>query len=235
LAEEDGLVAALADGFYRIHPETGAASPIFRPPGIKAPVRFNDGKTDRDGRFLSATMTAGDLQTPNGTLWRLNTAGTAELIERDFIIGNALCFSPDGESLYFSDTMEGTIRQYDYDRTGGGIGNRRDVIDCRPYGSGPDGATVDADGNLWVALIQAQKIACFKPDGALVQLMDVPLPFPACLAFAGEDMDVLIVTGISDSGWTMKAEGPEAGRILAISGLHARGIAETPFRHSHDT
>ncbi len=231
LAEDCGLVAAMADGFYAVDGDTGVATPIYLPDGIAPPVRFNDGKADRDGRFLSGTMTAHDLETRNGTLWQLGPDGTARLLERDFVIANAMCFSPDGEWLYFADSVEAMIRRYPYDRPSGAIGTREDFIDTRPYGSGPDGATVDADGHLWVALIQKQQIGCFDAAGELVMLIDVPLPYPSCVAFGGPALDVLFVTGISDSGWSLRAEGPTAGRILAISGLGATGIAETPYRH----
>lgn len=232
LSADGGLVAALADGFYAIDGATGASSPIALPPGIAAPVRFNDGKTDRDGRFLAATMTERDMTARNGTLWRLDADGGVERIEQDFVLGNALCFSPDGRTLYFADSVDGTIRRYDYDRATGAVSNRSTLVDCRPHGSGPDGATVDAQGRLWVALVRAQKIGCFAPDGTLVRLLDVPLPFPSCVAFGGPALDTLYVTGISDSGWSLKADGPAAGRILAITGLDAAGIAETPYRHA---
>lgn len=232
LADDGGLVAALADGFYTIDGQTGAASPIHRPAGVTPPERFNDGKADRDGRFLSGTMTAGDLTARNGTLWRLDADGSATLIERDFGLANALCFSPDGTTLYFADSLEGVIRAYDYDRASGQIGGRRDLIDTRPHGSAPDGATVDAEGRLWVALVQAQKIGCFAPSGDLLRLIDVPLPYPSSVAFGGPDLDVLFVTGISDSGGALRADGPEAGRILAVTGLDACGIAETPYRRA---
>ena len=231
LLEGGGLLAALADGFYTVDVESGAASPICRP-GVTAPVRFNDGKADRDGRFHCATMTSRDLTSRNATLWRLDHDASATIIERDFVIGNATCFSPDGTKLYFGDSVEGIVRRYDYDRATGAISNRTALVNTRDYGSGPDGATVDSEGCLWVALIQAQKIARFAPDGALLQLIDTPMPFPTCVAFAGPDLDVLIVTAISDSGWSMKGEGPEAGRVLAIRGLGVTGIAETPYRHA---
>ncbi len=235
LAEGGGLVAALADGFYAVDAQTGEAHVIARP-GITPPVRFNDGKADRDGRLLAGTMTAGDLTARDGTLWRLDGDGVATVIERDFGLANATCFSPDGRTLYFADSLEGTIRAYDYDRATGAIGGRRVFADTRPFGSGPDGATVDAAGRLWVALIQAQKIGCFAPDGTLLRLIEVPLPYPSCVAFGGAALDTLFVTGIADSGWSIKVDHPEAGRLLAITGLDAVGLPETPYRsHSRAT
>lgn len=229
LASNGNLIAALADGFYLIDGESGEASPIARPEGMALPVRFNDGKTDRDGRFLSATMTERDFEARNGALWSLGQDGAATLLEKDFRLGNAICFSPDGTTLYFADSLEGVIRRYRYDRATGSISGREDFLDTKPFRSGPDGATVDSEGRLWVALVQAQSIGCFTPDGGLVRLVDVPLPYPSCPAFGGASLDILFLTGISDSGWKTRAEGPTAGRILAIHGLGATGIEETPY------
>jgi L-arabinonolactonase len=223
---QGGLVAALADGFYHIDGETGAAVLIARAPGVAAPLRFNDGKADRFGRFLSGTMKAGDLVSKASSLWRLDRDGGVHCLETGIGLSNAICFSPDGATLYFADSLEGVIRRYAYDGATGALGARDDFVDTRRYGSGPDGATVDAEGRLWVALIQAQAIGCFSPSGALLRKIDVPLPWPSCPAFGGPKMDTLFVTGISDSGHAIRADGEAAGRILAIKGLYATGLAE---------
>lgn len=232
LAGSQDLIAALADGFYLIDGSNGDARPVDLPLGIVAPIRFNDGKADRDGCFLSATMTDRDLSASNGSLWRLNHDGSTALLETNFRLGNAICFSPCGEILYFADSLECSIRRYRYDRKSGAISEREHFIDTRPYGSAPDGATVDANGHLWVALIQAQKVGCFASDGQLLRLIDVPIPNPSCPTFGGPNLDVLFLTSISDSGWRTRTEGPAAGRILAIHGLDVTGINETPYRQS---
>jgi len=141
------------------------------------------------------------------------------------VLSNAICFSPQGERLYFADSLAGVIWRYAYDPATGEARAREDFIDTRPYGSAPDGATVDRDGRLWVAMVQARAIACFNPDGTLDRMIDVPLPFPSCPAFGGPNLDLLFVTSLSDTG-SIRAEGPEAGRILVIAGLGAVGVAE---------
>ena len=54
-----GLIAALADGFYHFDPDGGDTALIARPAMAPA-TRLNDGKADRDGRFLAASMRVGD-------------------------------------------------------------------------------------------------------------------------------------------------------------------------------
>jgi L-arabinonolactonase len=97
-------------------------------------------------------------------------------------------------------------------------------------GSGADGATVDANGRIWVALVLAQAVGCYSPDGTLLRSIPVPLPYPSCPAFGGEEMDTLYLTSIANSGHRLVANHPDAGRITAIRGLDVPGIAEGIYR-----
>jgi L-arabinonolactonase len=230
LKEGGGLIAALADGFYAIDNNSGGATPIFLPPPSGFPLRFNDGKADRFGRFLSGTMQGHDLTACNSALWQLDTNGVARCIEGPVGVSNSICFSPDGGTLYFADSIEGKIRRYAYDGATGDISARDDFIDCAAYGSGSDGATVDSEGRLWVALIVAHTIACFAPDGTLIDRFETPVPNPSCPAFGGDDLATLFVTTISNSGHRMVSDHPDAGRIMAISGLGATGLPEGKVR-----
>ena len=57
LREKGGLVVSMVSGFYFFDPEDRARSrPIVDPEADIADTRFNDGKTDRQGRFWSGTM-----------------------------------------------------------------------------------------------------------------------------------------------------------------------------------
>lgn len=219
----EGLVAALADGFYLIDRERGDAMQVVRIGGDG--LRLNDGKADRGGRFLSGQMRVRDGG-EDGRLWRLDADGSATPLASGFAIANALCFAPDGRTLYAADSLDGMLRAYPYDVETGDIGARRDLVDCRVHGSGPDGATVDADGNLWVALVMAQAVACFSPKGDLLRRIDLPIPYPSCPAFGGPDLATLYVTTIANSGHRLVTDHPDGGRIVAIDGLGVRGLAE---------
>lgn len=224
---EGGLVAALADGFYLIDGEHGGATPIARV-GSEG-LRFNDGKADRAGRFLSGEMRTRD-DGDGGRLWRLDPNGAATPLAEGFGVANAICFAPDGRALYVADSLDGMIRVHPYDPTTGEIGARQDLVDCRGHGSGPDGATVDAQGNLWVALVLAQAVACFSPEGKLLRRIDVPIPYPSCPAFGGPGLATLYVTTIADSGHRLVTDHADGGRIVAIEGLGVRGLAEGRYR-----
>ncbi len=222
------LVAALRDGFYAIEPEAGRVTPLHRP-AMAAQTRFNDGKMDRHGRFLSGTMHMGPTDTPKGTLFRLDAAGRCDVLETGLSTSNGLCFSPAGDRLYFADSRKGVIWAYPYDAASGRVGPRQDLVDTvAAAGSQPDGATVDAEGTLWVALVRTGQIGRFSAEGRLERLIDLPVPHPTCPAFGGAALDVLYVTSISDSG-RLVSDHPDAGRLVAITGLGVRGLAETRF------
>ncbi|KPH68469.1 MULTISPECIES: SMP-30/gluconolactonase/LRE family protein [Novosphingobium] len=231
---EDGLVAAFSDGFSLIDLD-GRVRDLVRPTIGEGAIRFNDGKMDRQGRFLSGTMQHGGQEGALGTLWRLGRGGDAEKLLDGFRLTNSLCFSPCGRWLYVSDSLEGVLRRYPYDPETGALGPMKSLFDFAAAGTAPDGATVDSEGRIWVALVISAQIACLSAEGELLRLVDLPVPYPSCPAFGGPDMATLYVTTISDSGHKLKSDHPDAGRMLAISGLGARGIGEARFVRDNHT
>ena len=171
-------------------------------------------------------MQHGGQEDSLATLWRLEGEGTATRLGGSMKLVNSICFSPCGRWLYYSDTLEGVIRRYAYDPDTGALGAKEAFFDCAPLGLAPDGATVDSTGRMWVAFVTTQQIGCIAPDGTLLRTIDLPIPFPACPAFGGPDLSTLYVTTIRDSGHKLKSDHPDAGRMLAITGLGATGIVE---------
>ena len=224
------LIAGLRDAISRLDLASGTFSPILTPPGLTAVERLNDGKTDRRGRFLTGSLVPAGVHPPPGKLFRFAPGRAPEVLVEGVEISNAICFSPSGDRLYFADSLRMAIWIYAYDPETGALGPRETLIDTTPLGSAPDGATVDAEGRVWVALVQAGQIACVSPEGRVEQCIDLPVPFPSCPAFGGEAMDTLYVTAIANSGGRLVSDHPDAGRLMAIEGLGAAGIAETRCR-----
>lgn len=228
LSTGNRLVVGLRDGIYEFDLETSDLRTLF---AFKTPdpkVRFNDGKVDRQGRFLCGTM--GVQADPRGELYRVSADGRVEVLANGIRISNALCFSPDGSTMYFADSLDLNVRAYRYSPGPEPLADPRLHVDTRPYGSGPDGATVDAEGYIWIALVQSGKIARFAPDGQLDRLIDAPVDIPSCLAFGGPDLSTLYLTSIKDSG-TGRAVSrhPAGGHVFAIEGLGVRGLPEARF------
>lgn len=227
-----GLIVALADGFYLHDSARERMECLVRVPGDRAGKRLNDGKMDPAGRFICGDFAA---DAPSGgTVWQVDHLGNLEQIEQGVRVANAICFSPDGGTMYLADSLEGVLRSYPYDPSTGSLGPRMDLTDCNQHGSGPDGATTDADGNIWTTLVMAEALACISPDGELLHRIQLPVPYPSCPAFGGQNLDTMFVTSISDSGHRIKVEGPNGGRIMVIRGLGATGIAEPLFGQTAD-
>lgn len=222
------LVAALQDGIYLLDLDSGEFSPLLQPQPADPAIRFNDGKMDREGRYLCGSM--GVNAEPLGKLWRVDAKRRSATFADGIRIANSLCFSPDGGTMYFSDSLDLAIRAYSYGRGDAPVGEARIFVDTSPWQSGPDGATVDAEGHVWATLIQVGKIARFTPDGKLDRLIDAPVDLPSCVAFGGPDLSTLYVTSIKDSG-TGRAisKHPDGGRLFAIDGLGVRGLPEARF------
>jgi L-arabinonolactonase len=230
LCADGTLVAGLFDGIWRIAPATGAAEPLWRPDPVNQRMRFNDGKVDRQGRFVCGGM--GIYAEPVGELVRVGADGTAQVLANGIRISNALCFSPDGRTMYFADSLDRFIRAYDYGD--GALANPRVFADTQQFNSGPDGATVDAEGFVWVALVNVGKIARFAPSGKLDRMVEAPTDMPSCVAFGGPDLTTLYVTSIKDSGSGRAiSRHPQGGHLFAIEGLGVTGLPEPRMGIAH--
>ncbi len=203
-------------------PRRPAASTLpINHPGI----RLNDGKVDRQGRFVAGSMHMNlrPGEAPLGALYRLEPDGQVRQLAGEIITANGPCFSPDGRSLYLADSPRQVIWRFPYGDAPPAI--RAPFIDLAPLGTAPDGATVDAEGHLWVALVRSGEIGRFDPAGRLVQRIRMPVRHPTSLNFGGPELDVLFVTSISASH-RLADPAPEAGGLFAVSGLGVAGLAE---------
>lgn len=195
--------------------------------------RLNDGACDPAGRFLVGSLAVG---TPAGasrtqTLHRLEDDGTLLTLDDDLTLSNGLAWSPDGRVLYSADTLAGVVRARDYDPRTGGTGPWRAALHLAA--GWPDGLRVDADGNLWIAVWGAAQVRCHRPDGALLHVVDVPVPHPSAVAFAGPDLTMLVITTASAAlSPAERAEHPAAGRLFTVdlALLGVRGLPTTPWR-----
>ena len=229
LRESGGAVLALQTGIHTFDFETGESRPVADPEADDPATRFNDGKVDRQGRFLTGTMATRIGTEARGSIYRLDTDLTLHRLKGGVIVANGPCFSPDGGTFYFADTGRNAIFAYDYDPGTGAIGpEERVAVDTRPFGSGPDGGTVDREGGLWSALVLAGRIARFTPDGRLDRLIDMPCSRPASVMFGGPDLDVVFVPSIKDSG-NVRGDRAIDGALFAIHDLGVTGLPEPRF------
>ena len=224
----DTLLAAFETGLAWFEPKTARLDWIVRPETIGTGRRFNDGRTDRQGRFWVGTMIE-DLAGPaTASLWRFDADGGFAAMEGGVSISNGLALSPDGRTLYFADSPHQTILAYDLDPETGAIHGQRLFAEVeRGY---PDGATVDAEGRLWSARWSAGEVVCHTPDGRVAEVIKTPASLPTCCAFGGPDLSLLFVTSATDSLTAAEcAAQPLAGAVFVYE-TGAVGLAEVPYR-----
>jgi L-arabinonolactonase len=196
LRQTGGLVLTMQSGFHFFDPDSGRFEPIADPEAGRPETRFNDGKPDRQGRFWSGTM----FEVPGqpiafvGALYRLDADHSVHKMIDGVGCSNALAWSPDSRTMYFSDSHAGAVWAYDFDPATGGIANRRTFIDMTASGGVADGATVDAEGCYWLTIPVTSKVCRYDPDGRLIETVVLPTDLPTCCEFGGKDLDVLYVT-----------------------------------------
>lgn len=157
-------------------------------------TRSNDGRADRQGGFWIGTMGKRGGDDPGlGSIYRWYR-GELRKLYGGLTIPNSICFSPDGRTAYFSDTVTQRINRVALDAEGWPSGTPETFIDLAADGFYPDGATVDASGNIWNAQWGASRVACYSPDGLFLRTVEYGAPQTSCPAFGGADLKTLFVT-----------------------------------------
>lgn len=228
LREAGGMVLATKSGFWFWDPETGAKTAIHDPEAHLPENRFNDGTTDGQGRFWAGTMKDGGDPQARGTFYRLDPDLTVTAWRGGIWTTNGLAFSPDGKTMYHSDSNARvrTIYACDYDRETGTPGAVQVFRDTNGLPGRPDGGTVDAEGCYWQAGIEGWQLYRYSPEGAVILTVDMPIEKPSKPMFGGEKLDVLYVTSL---GVPDDPKQPEAGSLFSVEGLGIRGVPQTRF------
>ncbi|MGR3393528.1 SMP-30/gluconolactonase/LRE family protein [Pseudooceanicola nanhaiensis] len=223
LTEDGGLFLAAGTCWGSLS-EDGDFAPCAAPDTAPRGWRMNDGAPDREGRFWTGSLASPRDSGVGGDLYRLGAEGPVQMLD-GLKTQNGLAVSPDGETLYLSDSDASvcTIWAFDLDRASGALSNRR--IFHRPAEGRPDGAAIDAEGCYWFAAVDAGRIVRLSPEGRELRHIALPVSRPTNLAFAGEDLRTLCVTSMSllPEGRDPAAE-PLAGALFALD----PGVAGLP-------
>lgn len=229
LREGGGAVVSLQRGFHFLDLESGGLELIHDPEPDRPDNRINDGKVDRRGRFVAGSMDTKE-EGGNGALYRLDPDLTVTKLEGGIIVSNGPCWSPDGRTFYFTDSWSGELSAYDYDLDTGAIANKRRFARMEHAGGAFDGATVDAEGGVWSALVYVGKLVRYLPDGTVDRVIDMPVKKVTSVNFGGPELDVLYVTSMAKPPLPRFPADPQPrGALFAVHGLGVRGVPEPRF------
>jgi sugar lactone lactonase YvrE len=225
-----GLIAGMETGMFDvdlIDNGSVAATLLGKPAELGAGMRFNDGRTDRQGRFWSGTMFM-DMSAGKdiGQLYRYDARGLSAPVVGNLFTQNGLSWSPDGRTMYLSDSHPNSrlVWAFDYDVATGMPSNRRVFANLAEHVGRPDGAVVDADGCYWTCANDAGCLLRFTPEGKLDRRIDLPFLKPSMCTFGGADLKTLIVTSIVSG----RPEDAEWGGAVVLLRPGVQGLADAP-------
>ena len=207
LADGD-FVCGCEDGLYRFCPQTGVFSLMRQIEHDMPGNRFNDGYVDASGQLWFGSMDNGETE-PTGALYRIGADGALVRLDQDYIISNGPALSPDGKTLYHTDTRRRTIYAFDVLADGALANKRVFVVPAAP--GNPDGMAIDAEGVLWVTMFRGARIDRYLPSGELVGSIAFPVPNITKLAFGGDDLRSVFVS----TAWKGMSDEERAGAPLA--------------------
>lgn len=224
---QDSLLIASQTALWHFDIGTGHHEKILPLEADNPVTRSNDGRADPWGGFWIGTMGKA-LEHGAGAIYRYYQGELRQVFDK-ITISNAICFSPEGHWVYFTDTPRQTIwRQALRSADGWPAATEPEIfIDLRSERLNPDGAVVDSTGCLWNAQWGASRVACYGPDGSFSHAVSFAASQISCPAFGGAELQTLFATSATEG--LPDASGSADGQTFALR-LEVTGQSEHQIR-----
>jgi len=210
-------------------PTSAALEQLCGVDALEPRTRINDGRCDRAGNFVFGTLNEAPEKRPIGSFYQCSTRhGLRRLALPAVAIANSVCFSIDGRTMYFCDTLSRSIQQCDYDA------ETAQVANVRPFtqvdGGLPDGSVIDAQGCLWNAQWGGGRVVRYDPQGREIERFDGAPPHTSCPALGGPGGDELMVTTArSELSREQLLAHPRSGSLFGLRLQQALAVPEVAF------
>ncbi len=206
------FLVGLQSGLHHFDPYSGECALVHTVETDLPGNRLNDGYVDARGRLWFGSMDdAGTAET--GALYRYDARGV-HCVDRGYAIANGPAVSPDGKTLYHTDTLARTTYAFDLDDDGNLSNKRRFASASRGF---PDGLAVDSAGGVWSALYGGWGVDRYAPDGRLIEHYPMPCEQVTKIAFGGPNFrNLYITTARQDLGPDKLSDQPLAGGLFGL-------------------
>lgn len=205
---------------------------LFQLPSWPA-VRCNDARVGPDGALWFGTMqnnvrsdgSTAPITENLGELLCLDANGRTQAWHTSIGIANTVAWSPNGDRLYFGDTLRNLIYSCEFDVRSGPVSEA--VIFTKDFSRGlPDGSAMDSEGYLWNCRYGGSSIVRFAPDGSVAEVIEAPVKNPTTCAFGGEDLKTLYITSARTEDST---DGDLGGSLFSMQ-VEVAGLPSNRFR-----
>jgi sugar lactone lactonase YvrE len=226
LTTRDRLIVAFPKSVQLFEPDTGIFDMVARFDHEPDHMRLNDGKVGPDGAFWVGSMDERPDRQQIGSLYRVTADGKVETkLHQGVHVSNGLAWSPNGRSMFYSNSRGPWIDRFDFDPETGEMSGRVRIATLDEAVGRPDGAACDALGRYWSAGVSAGFLNCFLPDGTLVEHIKLPVAAPTMPCFGGEGLKTLFVTSLTDGVSPERlAAHPLSGQLISLD----VGVAGAP-------
>jgi sugar lactone lactonase YvrE len=234
LCQTGQLLLGLAKGLYLADPDAApdghlSLEKLVDVEAENTETRINDGRSDRNGNFVFGTKSERADRAPIGAFYQYSGQhGLRRLDLPAVAIPNSICFSADGRTMYYCDSVKPQILCCDYDARAAAVSDSRVFAEMDSASASPDGSIIDADGNLWNAQWGAGRIVRYRSDGRVDQVIPLPVKNPSCCAIGGATYDRLYISSARvDNSPAELERTPGAGGIWQIPLPRTLGLPES--------
>lgn len=193
MAQSGKLVLGLEIGLFLYHPETAALEQLTDTESDRPTVRLNDGKPDRQGRLWFGSMDMNHSGRALGRLYRRDLDGSIHIVREDITIPNAIVPDLDEDWLWFCDSPMQKLQKLRIDSQSGAIVAAQTMHQFSGSDH-PDGACLDTQGNLWLAIVGSGDVLRISPQGQLLERHASPVTRATMPMLGGPEGNQLFLT-----------------------------------------
>lgn len=117
--------------------------------------------------------------------------GAVSVAASDMHFPNGSVITPDGKTLIVAETLSGSLTAFDRGADGT-LSNRRLWATTLPRV--PDGITLDANGNVWIANPRGPECVLIAPGGQVLEVIETGQPCFACMLGGNDGRTLFMMT-----------------------------------------